>query len=225
MSFFSSAGPGDRADADAELLADDVREARLAEARRAGEQHVVERLAARLRRDERDLELLLDALLADELVEPARAQRLLELLVVLVASTGRDERGSCGPPQRLPHALLGGQVVVDLGERALGVERASSRARRARRARRRGRRRRPPPTGATRRRAELLLQLEHDALGRLLADAGDRLEARGVLAHDRAAQLARPASRRRSRARPSARRRSRDSSWTKSSRSARSAKP
>ena len=41
---------GDRADADAELLANDVREARLAEARRAGEQHVVERLAARLRR-------------------------------------------------------------------------------------------------------------------------------------------------------------------------------
>ena len=39
--------PGDRADADAELLADDVREARLAEPRRAGEQDVVERLAAR----------------------------------------------------------------------------------------------------------------------------------------------------------------------------------
>ena len=36
---------GDRAEADAELLADDLRERRLAEARRAGEQHVVERLA------------------------------------------------------------------------------------------------------------------------------------------------------------------------------------
>ena len=47
-------GPCDRADADAELLADDVREARLAEARRPDEQHVVERLAARLRRGERD---------------------------------------------------------------------------------------------------------------------------------------------------------------------------
>ena len=83
--------PGDRADADAELLADDVREARLAEARRPGEQHVVERLAARLRGVERDLELLLDALLPDELVEPARAERLLDLLLVLVQD-GRDER-------------------------------------------------------------------------------------------------------------------------------------
>ena len=40
-------GAGDGADADAELLADDVGEARLAEARRADEQDVVERLAAR----------------------------------------------------------------------------------------------------------------------------------------------------------------------------------
>ena len=38
--------PGDAADADAELLADDVREARLAEARRPDEQDVVERLLA-----------------------------------------------------------------------------------------------------------------------------------------------------------------------------------
>ena len=43
----SSAGPATRADADAELLADDQREARLAEAGRADEQDVVERLAAR----------------------------------------------------------------------------------------------------------------------------------------------------------------------------------
>ena len=38
--------PGDRADPGAELLADDVREARLAEPGRACEQHVVERLSA-----------------------------------------------------------------------------------------------------------------------------------------------------------------------------------
>ena len=44
----SSAGPGDLPDADAELAADDLRERRLAEARRPGEQDVVERLAARL---------------------------------------------------------------------------------------------------------------------------------------------------------------------------------
>ena len=76
------AGPGDAADADAELLTDDVREARLAEAGRADEQHVVERLLARARCLKRDLELLLDALLADELVEPARAQRPLELVLL-----------------------------------------------------------------------------------------------------------------------------------------------
>ena len=38
-------------------------------------------------------------------------------------------------------------------------------------------------------RAQLLLQLEHDPLRRLLADAGDGLEARRVLEHDRAPQL------------------------------------
>ena len=54
MSFFSSAGPGDRAETDAELLAHDLRERRLPEPGRAGEQHVVERLVARLRRVERD---------------------------------------------------------------------------------------------------------------------------------------------------------------------------
>ena len=103
----------DRADADAELLADDVRERRLAEARRAGEQHVVERLAARLRRRERDLELLLDALLADEVVEAARAERALDLLLFVLERRAR-RTSSCGPPQRLPHALLGRCVRVGL---------------------------------------------------------------------------------------------------------------
>src|SRR5579884_3641191 len=93
-----------------------------------------------------------------------------------------------GPPERLPHAFLGRRARVGGGERALGVggrvaeldERVArddmivpldGRDRRDRHGR------------------ELLLQLEHDPLGGLLADAGDRLEARGVLAHDRAAQL------------------------------------
>ena len=43
-------GAGDRADADAELLPDDVGQARLAEPGRPDEQDVVERLAACLRR-------------------------------------------------------------------------------------------------------------------------------------------------------------------------------
>ena len=68
-------GAGDRADADVELLADDLRERRLAEPGRADEKDVVERLVARLRRRQRDRELLLDALLPDEVVEPARAER------------------------------------------------------------------------------------------------------------------------------------------------------
>ena len=71
MSFFSSAGPGDGAQADAELLADDLRERRLAEPRRAGEEDVIERLVAPLGGVERDPELLLDPLLPDEVVEPS----------------------------------------------------------------------------------------------------------------------------------------------------------
>ena len=51
---------GDRADADAELLADDVGEARLSEAGRADEEDVVERLSSPLRGLEGDAELLLD---------------------------------------------------------------------------------------------------------------------------------------------------------------------
>ena len=83
---------GDRADADAELLADDVREARLAEAGRADEQDVVERLAACLRRCERDPELLLHALLPDEVGEAARTKRLLELLVLLLDQRRQELR-------------------------------------------------------------------------------------------------------------------------------------
>jgi hypothetical protein len=73
----------DAAKSHTQLLAHDVREARLAETRRAHEQNVVERLRPCLRGLERDRELLLDAPLADELVEPARPQSLLELLVLL----------------------------------------------------------------------------------------------------------------------------------------------
>ena len=76
--------PRDGPDADAELLPDDVGEARLAEARRPDEQDMVERLAARLRRGKRDAQLLLDALLPDEVVEVPRPERLLDGLLVLL---------------------------------------------------------------------------------------------------------------------------------------------
>src|SRR5579884_4301362 len=85
-------GAGDRPDPDAELLADDVGEARLTESRRADEEDVVERLSPALRRVERDRELLLHARLADELVETARPEAALDLLLV-VAQRGRQELG------------------------------------------------------------------------------------------------------------------------------------
>ena len=66
---------------DAELGGDDLRERGLAEAGRAGEQHVVERLAAAGGGRDRDRELVLDRLLADEVLEPAGAQRAVEVVL------------------------------------------------------------------------------------------------------------------------------------------------
>jgi hypothetical protein len=67
-------GAGNRPDPDAELLANDRRERRLAEPRRPDEEHVVERVTASTGRLERDLELLFRALLADEVGETAWAK-------------------------------------------------------------------------------------------------------------------------------------------------------
>src|SRR3990172_8202498 len=77
-------GPRDGAQAHPELLADDRRERRLPEPRRTDEQHVVQGVAAPPRGFERDVELLLDPLLPDELVEAPRPQRALDLLVALL---------------------------------------------------------------------------------------------------------------------------------------------
>ena len=59
------------------LGGDDARERRLAGPRRAREQQMVDGLAALLRREQEDLEMLGQARLADELVEVARPQRRL----------------------------------------------------------------------------------------------------------------------------------------------------
>ena len=59
---------------------------------------MVERLAARLRRLERDAELLLDPLLADEVVEPPRAQRPLGL-VLLGPERRREELAHAAAPR------------------------------------------------------------------------------------------------------------------------------
>ena len=89
-------GPGDRANADLELLTDDRREGGLPETGWPDEQNVVESLASRFGCLQRDVELLLRSLLADEVVEPAGPQRLLDLLVALA-------QHGC---QELTHAAL-----------------------------------------------------------------------------------------------------------------------
>ena len=137
---------------------------------------------------ERDRELFLDAGLADEFVEPARPQALLDLFLV-VAQRRRQEL------RRVHAALFNASRTRSSGGSS---ESTSARARSASSSDQ------PSSTSASRATrygvsgpapsdrflgAELLLELEHDAIGRLLADAGDRLEARRVLAHDRTPQL------------------------------------
>ena len=74
-------GAGRADDRRLHLRGDDVRERCLAEAGRAGEQHVVERLLAPPRRLDEDLELSGDLLLVDEVAQAARAQRAVEVLL------------------------------------------------------------------------------------------------------------------------------------------------
>ena len=77
--------PGGRADRHAHLVADDVRERRLAEAGRAVEQHVIERLAAAARRRDRHLQVVAHAILPDVVVQRSRAQPRFVLRVVVDA--------------------------------------------------------------------------------------------------------------------------------------------
>src|SRR5436190_620448 len=58
----------------------DLRQGRLAEAGRAEEQHMVERVAARARRLDEHRQILAHRLLADEIAQPRRAQRRLAAL-------------------------------------------------------------------------------------------------------------------------------------------------
>ena len=81
-------GAGGLHERDVELAGDDVRERGLAEPGRPGEQHVVERLSAPARRLDEEAELVLDLVLADEVLEPRRPQRAIELLLAGAASPG-----------------------------------------------------------------------------------------------------------------------------------------
>ena len=82
--------PGSGADADPHLVGDDVGQGRLAQAGRARDQDVLDRLAAALRGGDQDLEVGLDRLLPDELGQLTRAQAAIELLVLAALVRGHD---------------------------------------------------------------------------------------------------------------------------------------
>ena len=77
---------GGGAEIDAELARDDLRQRRLAEARRADEEHVVERLLAPARRLDEHLEVGAGLRLADELRQVLRAQRRIGRVVLAQAA-------------------------------------------------------------------------------------------------------------------------------------------
>ena len=62
----------------------------LAQAGRAVEQHVVERLAAVLRGRDRDAQVVLDPVLADVLVDPPRPQRSLDVELFAAGAAGEE---------------------------------------------------------------------------------------------------------------------------------------
>src|SRR5712691_2061159 len=97
--------PRGLAQIDPHFARDDVRERGLAQPRRAEQQHVVQRLAARARRLDEDLELAADLLLPDILGEAAGPQRALELLLLRGGRLARDQ-----PVGFNAHELLNGNA-------------------------------------------------------------------------------------------------------------------
>jgi hypothetical protein len=79
--------PGGGAEIDAQLARDDLRQRGLAEARRADEQHMVERFLARARRLDEHRQIGARFFLADELAQSLRAQGGVR---VVVAALGGD---------------------------------------------------------------------------------------------------------------------------------------
>ena len=168
---------------------------------RAGEQDVVERLAARGGGLDRDLELGLERVLADELVQPPRAQRL---------PRRRRRRGACGGLQavevgagRADHSAAHLQRVGDQGlrrvtggavEQLLDLGRAEAEADQAVAGERARVVRWPSLVIDDRVVGDLRLELDDDPLRGALADAGHGLQARGVAGRDGGQQLARRAA-------------------------------
>ena len=83
-------GTGRRPDLHAHLVGDHVGQRRLAEPGRTVQQHVIERFLALLRRRDRHLQVLADAVLADVLVQDARAEPGFVLRVLVDARRGDD---------------------------------------------------------------------------------------------------------------------------------------
>ncbi len=112
----------------AELVGDDVGERRLAQARRAVEQHVIERLAALARRRNRDRQVLAHAILADVVVEPPRPEPRFVLRVVFDARRCRRADHSVTiRPARALSAMRGARPGRSPHQRSRGVCRAPCR--------------------------------------------------------------------------------------------------
>ena len=175
--------PGCRAHRHAQLVANDVGERRLAEARRSVEQDVIERFLAPARGGNRHMQVVAHAILADVLVQRSRAESRLVLRVVVDAPGGDQTivhrissrsalfsaSSNVAPPSRAQRRIsrfLGQRpMIAQVLQRRDQVVAQTIRAAAAvpRRPRR--------PARASR---EAILQLEHDALRGLLADPGNR---------------------------------------------------
>ena len=90
-------GAGGGAEADAHLAAEDLRQRGLAEAGRAGEQDVVERIAAIAGGGDEDFQVGLGRLLAGEIVERRRPQRAVDRLAGLALGVGDFAVSGHGP--------------------------------------------------------------------------------------------------------------------------------
>ena len=212
-------GPGRLDEGHVELVGQDLRQRGLAQARRPGQQDVVERLAAPARGREGDLELGPHRLLPDELVERGRAQGALELVLARVEDPGRLDARHAAHRRAARRALARRSSGVSPAAAARrrsasgGAKPSSTRPSRASRRGSSGSTRRGvgvPADGVgvrvAERRDDLLAQLDDDPLGRPLADARHGGQPRDVAGRQRAPRARAGRRRRGPRARPSARR-------------------